>query len=217
MSGKTVLQSGDAIIRRAGLRYIRTLTADCSGTLTAWPHDRDMSGFIVMMIAVSCNNQVTTVRVVLRIDSVANRLPALLCPFVREPFELGIRQQYLRMFGWTQNVNAELLRRGRNERAAVRVLADTGFGLAVGLTGLPMHVLAGWPMLLHVQRVDRGDQPLRLRTYFFGNARGRAQGNSERHEKKDSFHRSLPQVIFGVHGHSRKLLLHFRHTGHPWP
>src|SRR5213079_1990932 len=117
--------AGDSKIGSAGLGDVGALVADRNSALVARSYDRDMARLVIMMIPVCRNNEVAAIRVALRIDSVADQLPAMLRSLIRQPVILGVRQQQLRMFGRTQDINAELLRRGRNEGAAVGVLAST--------------------------------------------------------------------------------------------
>jgi len=133
MAGEATRERRGEIIRATGLGDLRPVGAHCSVAAFVRSHDRDMARLVVVMIPVCGDDQLAAIGCVLCFHFITQRSPALRRAGAFEPVVLRIREQDLLVFGRTQDVDAELLRRRGDEGTAMRVFAHARFGLAVGI------------------------------------------------------------------------------------
>ena len=96
--GKAMFERGTGVVAAASLGDLRPLLNDIPQGFAARPHDRDMTGLVVAMIAIGGDDQLAVIRRKLGLLAVRQQTPALTCACTLQPVVLGVGQQDLAMF-----------------------------------------------------------------------------------------------------------------------
>src|SRR5262245_59999223 len=123
MAGETLPEARAPVVRAAGLGDLRTFGLARRSALDARPDDGDVSWLAVVLVPIGGHDQQRVVGQGLGLEAVAHRAPSLLRTDALQPVVLRVGQQRLRVLGWAQDVDPEMLGRRGDERAAMRVFA----------------------------------------------------------------------------------------------
>jgi hypothetical protein len=155
MMFKSLPGVGAEIIIPAGLDDLRAIGENLRFTFFAGPDDGDMAGHLWVEIFESYNDQFALVGEVLGNNGRSNGAPALVCALAKKPFLLGIGEKHGGVFRRMEQIDAELIRGGGGESAAMRVRLVFFVVFAHGRSGAPIHLAACKPELVHVQGIKR--------------------------------------------------------------
>jgi len=134
-----------------------------------------------VVIMVACHHELPAVGSGLRLIGIGELHPAARRAFFGEPFVLRIRQQFLAVLRRAQNIDAEVLSGGGDERAAMGMFARRRFWHARRQAGIPINVFAGDPFALDAHGIEHLHHGLRLGRDGVGRVR-RAGKNDENNE-----------------------------------